>query len=63
MRQSKSHCKRVHDGIKRSRMGCKNNAVEKKTKIRSGHPPIFNKLILFNSRIKSIYKNKINKKQ
>ena len=43
-------------------MGCKNNAVEKKTKIRSGHPPIFNKLILFNSRIKSIYKNKINKK-
>ena len=36
---------------------------EKKTKKKDDHPSIFNKSILFNLRIKFIYKNKINKKQ
>ena len=35
----------------------------KQKKIKNDHPSIFNQSILFNSRIKFIYKNKLNKKQ
>ena len=35
----------------------------KQKKIENDHPSIFNQSILFNSRIKFIYKNKLNKKQ
>jgi len=49
LRRSKPHCKGVHVDIKRSHMG--------------DNSPIFNQSILFNSRIKLIYKNKLNKNQ
>jgi hypothetical protein len=36
---------------------------KKLKKIRNDHLSIFNQSVLFNSRIKFIYKNKLNKKQ
>ena len=56
----------LDNNIRRSHMDRCNNISENQTKSNKTkwreHPPIFNKSILFNSRIKFLLKNKLNKK-